>query len=332
VDKLNGMDTEDMLKESLEAGRLLVNNQLQSLLDESLTNGHNEVVELAGSVLMAGGKRLRPVLSILAYQLAGGMDEDKVLPMALAFELIHTATLVHDDINDSAKQRRGVATIHEKSGVAKAIIAGDWLFVQGFGLGGSYDSRIVSIMTECCADIASSEIKQLNHVNNLATTPEDYYSIIRGKTAGPFAAGCEAAAYIAGASEEEAVALRRFGMELGVTFQLVDDLLDILGDERMGKPRGADVVEGKMTLPLIHALTLLHGSSRERLAEIIANFSDNLWSELIDLLNEAGSIEYVRTLTQTHLERGLQELQIFPKSDLRTIIESLAKSVIDRHI
>lgn len=332
MDKLNGMDAEGMLDESLEAGRLLVNVHLQSLLDDAISNGHNEVAELAGSVLMAGGKRLRPVLSILAYQLAGGEDDDKVMPMALAFELIHTATLIHDDINDRAKQRRGVATIHVKAGVAKAIIVGDWLFVQGFGLGGRYDSRIVSIMTECCADIASSELKQLNHVNNLATTPDDYYSIVHGKTAGPFAACCEAAALIAGASEEEAAALRRFGMELGVVFQLVDDLLDILGDERMGKPRSADVIEGKMTLPLIHALTLLHGSSRERLAEILGNFSDDLCTELIGLLNEAGSIDYVRTLTQTHLERGLQELQIFPESDLRGIIESLAKSVISRHL
>lgn len=326
------MDLADELKDSLEAGRLLVNEHLQSILDDANSDGHSEVVELAGSVLMAGGKRLRPILSLLAFQLAGGEDEEKAMPMALAFELIHTATLVHDDINDNAKTRRGITTIHEKAGIAKAIIAGDWLFVQGFGLGGLYDEKIVKIMTDCCANIASSEIKQLNHVNNLATSPEDYYSIISGKTAGPFAAGCQAAALIAGSTVEKSLALRRFGMELGITFQLVDDLLDILGDERMGKPRGADVIEGKMTLPLIHALTLLHGESRDRLAALIANFSDAQWGGLIELLNEAGSIEYVRTLCKTHLERGLQELQLFPPSLVRSTIESLAKSVIGRHL
>ena len=104
-----------------------------------------------------------------------------------------------------------------------------------------------------------SEFKQLDHVLDLSTSPEDYLQIVRGKTAGPFAAVCESAAIIAGASQEQSQALGRFGMELGIAFQLMDDLLDLRGDERMGKPRGKDVIEGKMTLPLIHALTLLHG-------------------------------------------------------------------------
>ncbi|MBT6254572.1 MAG: polyprenyl synthetase family protein, partial [Euryarchaeota archaeon] len=246
----------------LETMRLMVDAELEALIESEVENGAGQVAELCGTVLLAGGKRLRPLLILLAHEIAGGSDEFDIMPLALAFELIHTATLVHDDINDEASQRRGVETIHTRVGIPKAVIAGDWLFVQGFGLGGIYEENIVRIMAQCCANIAVSEFDQLDHVLNLTTSPEDYLSIVRGKTAGPFSAGCHAAGLVAGLSQDQASALQRFGMELGIAFQLVDDLLDLRGDERMGKPRGADVIEGKMTLPLIHALTLSHGEER----------------------------------------------------------------------
>ena len=169
-----------------------VNQALQDLIQSEVDLGAGEVAHEAGRVLNAGGKRLRPILFLLAYKLAGGTKQDDVMPLALAFELIHTATLVHDDINDEAQQRRGIPTIHAQAGQAKAVIAGDWLFVQGFGLGGRYSAQIVSIIARCCANIAVSEYHQLDHVLNLATSPEDYLSIVQGKTAGPFASGCYA--------------------------------------------------------------------------------------------------------------------------------------------
>ena len=196
-----------MYSEELETSEIdILRNQINVAL-EDMINSHDhktggEVAELASSVLLAGGKRIRPILILLAYELAGGGNKEEIIPLALAFELIHTATLVHDDINDNAKLRRGIPTLHEKAGLAKALIAGDWLFVQGFGLGGRYDSKIVEIMSDCCAKIATSELKQLDHINDLATKPDDYYSIVRGKTAGPFSAGCRAAAMVANADEK----------------------------------------------------------------------------------------------------------------------------------
>lgn len=204
----------------LESMRLIVDAELQSLIENEIENGAGEVAKLCGNVLLAGGKRLRPLLILLAYEIAGGLDSDEVMPLALAFELIHTATLVHDDINDAASHRRGVATIHSKQGLAKGIIAGDWLFVHGFGLGGRYDEKIVRIMSKCCADIAISEFEQLDHILDLKTSPEDYLQIVRGKTAGPFAAGCQAAGLIAGLSDEDAENLGNFAMQLGIAFQL----------------------------------------------------------------------------------------------------------------
>ena len=166
---------------------------------------------------------------------------------------------------------------------------------------------------------------------NLATSPEDYLSIVRGKTAGPFASGCYAAGLVAGLEEEQARGLERFGMELGIAFQLVDDLLDLRGDDRMGKPRGADVYEGKMTLPLIHALTLSHGHHRQRLSELIEAFSDEDFDELMQLLERSSSMEYAEILVRTHLERAQAELDRFPDSEAKDMMMLITNVVKDRH-
>ena len=305
--------------------RVEVNHALHDLIQSEVELGAGEVALEAGRVLNAGGKRLRPILFLLAYQVAGGTKRDDVMPLALAFELIHTATLVHDDINDEAQQRRGIPTIHAQAGQAKAVIAGDWLFVQGFGLGGRYSEQIVSIIARCCANIAVSEFHQLDHVLNLATSPEDYLSIVKGKTAGPFASGCYAAGLVAGLDEEQAKALERFGMELGIAFQLVDDILDLRGDE------GADVYEGKMTLPLIHALTLSHGTHRQRLSELIESFTDDGFDELMGLLERSSSMEYAEILVRTHLERAQAELNRFPDSEAKEMMMLITNIVKDRH-
>jgi geranylgeranyl pyrophosphate synthase len=321
----------EVLSAALQSMREEVNNELQRLIDEEVKGGAGEVALEAGRVLNAGGKRLRPLLFLLAYKLAGGTKQEEVMPLALAFELIHTATLVHDDINDDARHRRGIPTIHAQAGQAKAVIAGDWLFVHGFALGGRYSEQIVTVIARCCADIAVSEFHQLDHVLNLATSPEDYLAIVRGKTAGPFAAGCYTAGLVAGLSKEQAEALRVFGMELGIAFQLVDDLLDLRGDERMGKPRGADVYEGKMTLPLIHALTLSHGQHRTRLSELIETFTDDDFDELMALLDRSDSMVYAELLVRTHLERAQAALDTFPDSEAKSMMLHITEFVKIRH-
>ena len=299
--------------------RLAIEEALEMLVESSMDDSTGVAMELIQEILLAGGKRIRPVLTLLAYELAGGDDISEVMDFAIATELIHTATLIHDDIYDGAKIRRGVQTIHEKHGLDRAIIGGDFLFVLGFGLGGRYDETIVRIMAQTCTNIAAGEIKQLQHIGDLSTTPEDYYEIVRGKTAGPFSSACECAARIAGSNPDEIIALRDFGMELGIAFQLVDDLLDLTGDERMGKPRGTDVHEGKMTLPLIHSLTLLHGDGRRQLADVLNNFRDDRWDELEMLIEQSDSFAYCRMLIQNHLERALENLTIFENEEIRTL-------------
>ena len=305
--------------------RDIVYEALEDFVQEKMGSSQAPAMALAREVLLAGGKRYRPVLALLAFEAAGGKEISEVMDLALSAEIIHTATLVHDDIYDSSKTRRGKPTLHASHGLAHGIIGGDYLFVLGFGLGGKYDARIVERMADTCANIASGELLQHEHIGNLATTPEDYYSIIDGKTAGPFATACSCAAIIAGASTDVINSLEEFGWEVGRAFQLVDDLLDLTGDEKMGKPRGSDVHEGKMTLPLIHALTMLHGVEREQLADILQNFSDDRWNELVSLLSLAGSFEYSEQLIENHVNRALRYLELLPDSDASKLMAEVAK-------
>jgi len=323
------MEDNDAL-DRIEAIRDLINANLEIIIDEQ-SSEFGQVAEVSGQVVLAGGKRIRPIMVMLAYEIAGGEDIDEIIPFAMSNEFIHTASLVHDDINDESLTRRGNETIHSKYGQAKAIIAGDWLFSQGFGLGGRYDKEVVDVMAHYCSKLASAEFTQIDHILNLATSPEDYLEIVSGKTAGPFAAGCKGAALIAKANPEACQKLFDFGMQIGIAFQLVDDLLDIRGDERMGKPRGSDVYEGKMTLPIIHALTILHGQQRVRFAEIINNFEDSLFEELISLLNFGESLKYTEILVENHLERAIENLDYFPDSDAKQLLKHLVDIVQNRH-
>ena len=323
------MEDNDAL-DRIESIRDLVNANLEAIIAEQ-SSEFGQVAEVSGQVVLAGGKRIRPIMVMLAYEIAGGEDLDEIIPFAMSNEFIHTASLVHDDINDESPTRRGNDTIHSKYGQAKAIIAGDWLFSQGFGLGGRYDKEVVDVMAHYCSRLASAEFTQIDHILDLSTSPEDYLEIVSGKTAGPFAAGCKGAALIAKASQEACQKLFDFGMQIGIAFQLVDDLLDIRGDERMGKPRGSDIYEGKMTLPIIHALTILHGQQRVRFAEIIHNFEDSLFDELISLLNFGDSLNYTEILIQNHLERAIENLEFFSDSDAKQLLKHLVDMVQNRH-
>ncbi len=319
-------------RRSLEQRRDRVEEALENLVQERLTKSDAPAMSLARDILLAGGKRIRPVLALVAYEAAGGDDVDSVMDLALAAELIHTATLVHDDIYDQSKTRRGVPTLHSSHGISHGIIAGDYLFVLGFSLGGRCEERIVNRMGESAANIATGELLQHKHIGDLGTTPEDYYAIIDGKTAGPFASACACAAMFAEASEGVVETLSEFGWEVGRAFQLVDDLLDLTGDPSMGKPRGTDVHDGKMTLPIIHALTMLHGVEREQLADVLQNFSDDRWGELTELLESAGSFDYTRQLIQNHIERAHASLDILPDSEAKSLMIELAKRSQRRRI
>ena len=312
-------------KAELDRRRNAVEEALEEFVQQNMMGPGAPAMRLASDILLAGGKRYRPVLATLAFEAAGGEDTSKVMNLAMASEIIHTATLIHDDIYDQSKVRRGKPTLHTSVGLPHAIIAGDYLCALGFGLGGRHDDRIVERIAEACGRIATGELKQLEHIGNLATTPEDYYAIVDGKTAFPISSGCWGAAVLAEAPEHIVDAMEEFGIEFGRAFQMVDDLLDLTGDPSMGKPRGTDVHDGKMTLPIIHALTILHGAEREHLSDVLQNFSDERWEELIDLLDSAGSMGYVRQLIDNHLQRAKDALGALPAGASRDLLFELVR-------
>ena len=303
---------------------------LGTVVQARMISSDAPAMSLAREILLGGGKRFRPIIGLLAYEVAGGDDEPKIMDLAIAVELIHTATLIHDDIYDQSKTRRGKPTLHTTHGLSHGIIAGDYLFALGYSIGGNFDDEVKSRIAETCVNIATGELLQFNHIGDLTTTPEDYYAIIDGKTAGPFANGCACGAIVAGASDKIRDTLERFGWEVGRAFQLVDDLLDLTGDPSMGKPRGTDVHEGKMTLPLIHGLTMLHGVERQQLADVLQNFSDDRWGELTNLLESAGSFDYARQLIHNHIDRALSSLEVLPDNNAKELLTELAKQSLRR--
>ncbi|MAB36206.1 MAG: hypothetical protein CL975_02635 [Euryarchaeota archaeon] len=319
------MEAEKMSSMTLDSIKDFVEDSIEELVLEKMSSRLDKpVMSIASDVLLGGGKRYRPILVILSYKAAGGSNHREALDLALSSELIHTATLVHDDVYDQSKMRRGKPTIHSTHGTSHAIITGDYLFTLGFEFGARYDERIVGRVRDACAGIASGEILQFEHINDLNTRPEDYYAIIDGKTAGPFAAGCSSAAMIAGSIEEVSDALWGYGMELGRAFQLVDDILDLAGGDLIGKPRGTDVHEGKMTLPIIYGLTMLHGTNRDQLKDVLTNFGDDRLQELVELLEKAGSFEYAKLLVSNHVERALDHIEVLPDSEEKEMLTEIA--------
>ena len=308
-----------------------IETYIKDLILKARNDGHEEVVDLSEHILLAGGKRIRPMLLILCYEMLGGKNLDEILPLATAYEIIHTATLIHDDINDNAKIRRGVKTIHELEGQAKAQITGDWLFVVGFGLGGQYEKDIVDIMSETCSKMASAELKQIEHIHDTSTTIDDYYSIIEGKTAGPFASGCKAVAILTGQDKKTQDALFNFGMQLGLAFQLVDDLLDLIGDDRLGKPRGLDILEGKMTLPLLLGIQNLKNKDKDKLLDLISKYHLQDLEEILHLLKISGSIDYCRNLVNEHLSSAIRQINFINDNPSKKMVLELAHYVRSRY-
>ncbi|MBY0422438.1 MAG: polyprenyl synthetase family protein, partial [Parvularculaceae bacterium] len=226
----------------------------QCILDGMRSQAHL-VPELAGHLVRAGGKRLRPMLTIAAARLFGAAD-DRYVKLAAAVELIHGATLLHDDVVDASLLRRGVKTANVVWGNKESVLVGDFIFSRAFELMVSAgDLKVLQILSSASRVIAEGEVLQLSTQKNISATYEMYLSVIEAKTATLFAAAAQAGGVIAGCSAAAEESLRRFGEGLGVAFQLVDDALDYCGAERaLGKSVGDDFREGKMTLPVIQAL------------------------------------------------------------------------------
>jgi len=243
---------------------------VEERIRQSIVSEEPLLHDIARYVIEAGGKRIRPVVTLLSFQALGGKDVRQAIDLAAALELIHSATLIHDDINDGGEMRRGRLAAYKKFGLQNALVTGDFLFVKAFGIGGKFDADIVELTADACAALAEGEIRQKRHAYDTQVSQEEYLDIIRRKTALPIMAGAKIAGLLAGARLEHVEAVGDYGLYLGIAFQIVDDILDVVGDgKRLGKPAGTDIREGNVTLVAIHALNNGSTVDHAALARII---------------------------------------------------------------
>lgn len=255
------------------AGReaLRVEAAMRADLAEALAGCDPLLVEVIDYGLFGGGKRIRPLLAILAARLCGASDP-ALYTLAGAFEYLHVATLIHDDVIDQARVRRGREALCRKYGAAPAILAGDWLHARSLYLvGRCAGSEGLSVFCRATTGMVDGEFLQLRHVADWALTEAEYFAIIERKTALLIASTCEIGAIFAGAAAEQRRALADYGNRLGTAFQVIDDLLDYQGDAgNTGKQVGIDFREGKLTLPLLRALAVADDSERAAIAALFA--------------------------------------------------------------
>jgi octaprenyl-diphosphate synthase len=308
--------------------------ELQMVEEEILRNIQSKqelLTEISMHIIGSGGKRIRPGISLLAYFAVGGRTPDDIVGIAAAFEIIHSATLIHDDINDGGETRRGVVTAYRRYGVQKALVAGDFLFVRGFRLGGSLSQELVDIIANACTGMAESEILQGQHERNPSTPLDVYFNIIEGKTAKPIEAGAKTGAILGGGSPSEIDALGMYGLNIGVAFQIIDDILDITGNESvLGKSRGMDFMEGKPTLPLILALN--NGNNGMRLKELFVKEDKNSveMEEVLEYLSTSEVLAEAREHARIYASRAVDSLSQIPDSDYKEGLIRLSENVVSR--
>jgi len=300
--------------------REMVRSQEQTLTDASM------------HVIDAGGKRLRPTVTVLSYKSFGGNDSGKIVEIAAGFELIHSATLIHDDINDGGSTRRGKVTVYKKYGLHDAIVTGDFLFAKAFQIGGVFDKVVVQTTADACASLAEGEILQnrFRHKKNL--TIDTYLKVMERKTAQPIRAGAMVGAYLAGAGADEIESLGKYGLNLGIAFQIIDDVLDFTGDERKtGKAAGNDLREGNLTLPSLLAMKDSE-KARNAILDVIAceEPTPDSVKRCTESIRETGAIEKARGMGEYYGMEALQSLGCLSNNGYSKGLRDLVAKVLSR--
>jgi len=271
-------------------------------------------------IVEAGGKRLRPLLVLLAAKTCN-IDNQAHVSLASVIEFIHTATLLHDDVVDMSSLRRGRPTVNANWNNPSSVLVGDFIYSRAFQILVTLGNmKIMEIIADTTNRIAEGEVLQLISKNNPNPTEQNYMQVIQNKTAILFQAAGQCGAILANASTEEELALKHFGMHLGTAFQLIDDVLDYAGNsESLGKNIGDDLAEGKPTLPLIYALE--HGSEQQAqlIKQVLADeqLQAEELNQVIEIVQECGALDYARKLAKSESDQALACLDVLPPSEYR---------------
>jgi octaprenyl-diphosphate synthase len=295
-----------------------------------------QVIDYLGDYVRAsGGKRLRPALLILANLATGGdASSDNVIRLATVMEMLHTATLVHDDIIDNADLRRNRSSINARFGNQTAVLMGDWLYMSAFETSLRERSlEILDILTNLTRKMTEGELIQLTRIGRLDITEDEYLDILLRKTAYLFSACCEIGAILAGANAEVQAAMRDFGLELGIAFQIADDVLDVTADTKtLGKTAGSDLLEGKLTLPLIYLLRE-NPDIRASLEKIMfdGEYVALTREQIRTMLDEAGVFATISKRLTDSVKHAIKSLDVLPESEYRLCLEDVSSYVTERN-
>ncbi len=305
--------------------------QVDALIRRRLGSEVALINQISEHIVAAGGKRLRPMLTVIAAR-ALGYAGDSHFQLAAIIEFIHTSTLLHDDVVDDSDLRRGRKTANALWGNAPSVLVGDFLYSRSFQLMVELDSLpVMRVLADATNQISEGEVLQLLHIGNPDTTEADYLKVISRKTAVLFAAATRLSAMLAGASPQVQQDLADFGMNLGMAFQIADDVLDYTADAAvLGKNLGDDLAEGKATLPVIHALSKANPDVRERLATIIADCDVNAMGQVLDAIKQNGSLAYSRQMAGHYARAAEANLAALPDNRWTRALHALARYSIDR--
>ncbi len=295
-----------------------------------------QVIDYLGEYLReSGGKRVRPALLILAnYAVGGNAHNDNIIRLATVMEMLHTATLVHDDIIDNADLRRSRASVNARFGNQTAVLMGDWLYMSAFETTVKERSlEIIDILTRLTRKMTEGELIQLTRIGRLDISESEYFDILRRKTAFLFSACCEVGAILGGADQNHQNALRDYGMHLGIAFQLSDDILDLTADTTvLGKNAGTDLLEGKLTLPLIYLLEKTP-AIKSKLEQIMfdGGYTSLSRDDLKSMLIDHGILNTIKDRAADYAERARKSLDVLPESEYRFCLEDVLAFVIERN-
>lgn len=289
-------------------------------------------------IISSGGKRLRPIVSLLAARAVGYSDNDHVR-IAAVVEFLHTSTLLHDDVVDNSHMRRSKPTANDRWGNAAPVLVGDFLLSRAFQLITSLENiALLKALSNATIVIAEGEVLQLTNIGNVDLSEATYFDIIHHKTAQMFETAAELGALLGGGAPEQVEALKTFALELGIAFQLVDDALDYAGDAAtMGKNLGDDLQEGKMTLPLIRIYQTGSDDHRETIKTLIKkaqadDLQDDDVATILDLVNSAKAIEYTLEKAKEATMKAKAVLEVLPASDYTTALAQLADLALARQV
>lgn len=308
---------------------------LETSIQKLVTTKVGFIKDIVNYIIRSGGKRIRPLLVILCAKLSG-YNNNRHISYAAIIEFIHTATLLHDDVVDNAKMRRGASSVNVLWGNEPSVLVGDFLYSKSFELmAEDGHHEIIKTISKATTALSEGEILELLQTSDIDTTEEQYFDIVKNKTATLFSAACEVGGMLGNISEEERLALRNFGYKLGMAFQLVDDILDYTSyDNVLGKHVGTDLKEGKVTLPLIHAITSAKPRERLTIKKILnkTNVTPGDFERVRKLIVKYQGIEYTSRIAREYIDDAKQALTIFPFSAFTDALMKIADYIVRREM